>query len=481
MASLTLHDDRFFDPNPAIRRIAQVLYEAVCDLPLVCPHGHVPPALLAENEPFPEPTSLLFTPDHYIFRMLYSQGLRLEDLGIPTRDGTPVEDDPRAIWQAFGEHYYLFRGTPTRAWLDYELYHVFDIRQRLSRETAMDIYDQILGKLQQPAFRPRALFDQFDIEVLTTTDAASDSLEHHQTIRAADWDGRVVPCFRPDATFKIAQSGWRNEINRLADASGATIDSYDAFIQALEDRREYFKEMGATSTDHGVEHPRTHRLSDGTAERIFQRALAGEATEDDQAQFEAHMLMEMARMSVEDGLVMQIHPGSYRNHNATLYERFGPDVGADIPLRTEYTRNLRPLLNAYGTDPDFTLVVFTLDESTYGRELAPLAGHYPAMRIGPPWWFFDSIEGMKRYRRRITETAGFYNTAGFNDDTRAFLSIPARHDLARRLDANYVATLVARHQMGLDEAHEVMKALTVGLVRDTYNTEYARSCRDSTT
>ena len=469
MARLTLHDDRFFDPNPSVRRIARMLYEEVRDRPIVGPHGHVPPALLAENEPFPEPTSLLFTPDHYIFRMLYSQGLRLEDLGIPTVDGTPVEDDPRAIWQAFGEHYYLFRGTPTRAWLDYELYHVFDIRQRLSGETAMEIYDRIQEKLREPSFRPRALFDQFNVEVLTTTDAATAPLEHHRAIRESDWDGRVVPCFRPDALFKIADPDWGDERDRLAEAADTAIGTYDDFVRALEDRRAFFKEMGATSTDHGVYSPHTERLSDAEADRLFQRALAGEATDDDQARFEAHMLMEMARMSVDDGLVMQIHPGSYRDHNDALYERFGPDVGADIPVRTEYTKNLKPLLNTYGTDPDFTLVVFTLDETTYGRELAPLAGHYPAMRIGPPWWFFDSIEGMKRYRRQITETAGFYNTAGFNDDTRAFLSIPARHDLARRLDANYVATLVARHQIEMDEAREIMEALTVGLVRDTYN------------
>lgn len=469
MARLTLHDDRFFDPNPAIRRIARELYEDVRDRPLVCPHGHVPPALLADNEPFPEPTSLIFTPDHYIFRMLYSQGLRLEDLGIPTVNGTPVEDDPRKIWQAFGDHYYLFRGTPTRAWLDYELYHAFDVRRRLSGETAMEIYDKIQDKLNQPEFRPRALFDQFNIEVLTTTDAVTDSLEHHRAIQNAEWDGQVVPCFRPDSVFKISAPNWTDEIDRLSDVADTTIDSYDAFIRALEDRREDFKEMGATSTDHAVVNPHTERMSDEKAERIFQRALQGEATDEDQVQFEAHMLMEMARMSVDDGLVMQIHPGSYRNHNEALYERFGPDVGADIPIRTEYTRNLKTLLNRYGTNPEFTLVVFTLDETTYGRELAPLAGHYPAMRIGPPWWFFDSIEGMKRYRRQITETAGFYNTAGFNDDTRAFLSIPARHDLSRRLDANYVATLVARHQIDLDEAHEIMDALSVGLVRETYN------------
>jgi len=288
-------------------------------------------------------------------------------------------------------------------------------------------------------------------------------------IRESDWDGRVVPCFRPDALFKIADPDWADAVDRLADAADTRIGDYADFVRALEDRRAFFKEMGATSTDHGVYSPRTERLSDGEADRLFQRALAGDATAEDQAQFQAHMLMEMARMSVEDGLVMQIHPGSYRDHNEALYRRFGPDVGGDIPVRTEYTRNLKPLLNEYGRNPDFTLVVFTLDESTYGRELAPLAGHYPALRIGPPWWFFDSIEGMKRYRRRITETAGFYNTAGFNDDTRAFLSIPARHDLARRLDANYVATLVARHQIEMDEAHEIMEDLTVGLVRETYN------------
>jgi len=469
MDELTLHEDRYFAPNPSVRKTARTLYKSIQDYPLVCPHGHVPPALLANNEAFSEPTSLLFAPDHYIFRMLYSQGIQLEDLGIPTQDGTPVEDDPRAIWQTFGEHYYLFRGTPIRAWLDYELYHVFGIRQRLSGTTAMAIYDKMQDRLQEPAFRPQALYDQFGIEVLTTTDGAADSLTHHRAIRNSNWDGTVLPCFRPDATFKIADANWNDEIDRLASAANTKIGSYRNFIHALEDRRETFKALGATSTDHGVQYPFTERLFDGTAERLFQRARSGKATEEDQARFEAHMLMEMARMSIEDGLVMQIHPGSYRNHNEALYGRFGPNVGADIPVRTEYTGNLKALLNTYGTASNFTLVVFTLDESTYGRELAPLAGHYPALRIGPPWWFFDSIEGMRRYRERVTETAGFYNTAGFNDDTRAFLSIPARHDLARRMDANYVARLVERHQLGMSEAHEVMEDLTVGLVRDTYN------------
>jgi glucuronate isomerase len=467
--TLHLHPDRFFDSGPAVRRTARALYESVAELPLVCPHGHVPPALLAENEPFPEPTALFITPDHYIFRMLYAQGVSMEDLGIPTRDGTSVEADPRRIWQRFAERYYLFRGTPTRAWLDYVFYHVFDVRQKLDGDSAMAVYDQINERLQEPAFRPRALFERFNIEVLTTTDSAGDTLEHHRAIRESGWGGRVVPCFRPDAVFRIAAPGWRDELDRVAEASGLEIGSYADFIEALENRRAFFKAMGATSTDHAVVEPYTHRLSDAEAGRLFARALQGEATAEDQAAFEAHMLMEMARMSTEDGLVMQLHPGALRNHNQAVFARFGPDMGGDIPLRTEYTQNLRALLNTYGTDPRFTLVVFTLDESTYARELAPLAGHYPALRLGPAWWFFDSIEGMKRYRERTTETAGIYNTVGFNDDTRAFLSIPARHDLSRRVDANWLAGLVARHIIDEGDAHEMMRALAYDLVRDTYN------------
>ena len=468
MKPLALHPDRFFDAEPAVRSIARTLYEAVKALPLVCPHGHVPPVLLADDEPFPEPTSLLITPDHYIFRMLYSHGLRLEALGIPTQDGTPVETNPRTIWQRFADHYHLFLGTPTRAWLDYVFYHLFDIRTRLDGATAMPVYDQIRERLQEPAFRPRALFDRFNIEVLTTTDSAADPLAHHQAIRVSDWGGRVVPCFRPDAVFRIAAPGWRQEVERLAEAADLEITRYTDFIEALERRRAFFKEMGATSTDHAVLAPYAERISAGAADRLFQRAFRSEATAEDQAGFEAHMLMEMARMSVEDGLVMQLHPGAYRGHNEAVASRFGPDKGGDIPTATEYTYNLKALLNAYGTDPRLTLVVFTLDESTYSRELAPLAGHYPAMKLGPAWWFFDSIEGMRRYRELTTETAGIYNTAGFNDDTRAFLSIPARHDLARRVDANYVAGLVARHQVDLDDGRRMMRALAYDLAKATY-------------
>lgn len=448
--------------------IARALYDSAKDLPIVCPHGHVPPELLAENKPFPEPTALLITPDHYIFRMLYSQGIPLEQLGIPTIDGTPIAENPRVIWQCFADHYHLFLGTPTRAWMDYVLYHVFDVRIKLESATADTIYDAVLERLQEEAFRPRALFDSFNVEVLTTTDAATDTLAYHQMIRDSDWEGRVVPCFRPDAVFRISTPGWQQEIKKLAAVSGKEIASYQHFIAAIEGRREFFRSMGATSTDHAVLVPYTERISNKAAEDLFERAIRGKATAHDQAQFEAHMLMEMARMSVEDGLVMQIHPGSLRGHNAAIAKRFGPDKGADIPLATEYTQNLKALLNAYGTDARLRLVVFTLDETTYARELAPLAGHYPAMRLGPAWWFHDSIEGMRRYREQTTETAGIYNTAGFNDDTRAFLSIPARHDLARRVDANYLAGLVADYRIDAEDALKMMRALTYDLVKDTY-------------
>jgi glucuronate isomerase len=431
----------------------------------------VDPSLLANNSPFPEPTALLIIPDHYIFRMLHSQGLRLEDFGVPTRDGSPVEMDARVIWQRVADHWYLFRGTPSGVWLAHELHDVFGVRERLDGDSAQRIYDEISEKLRSPEFLPRALFEQFRIEMLATTDAAIDPLSHHQSIRASDWSYgrlRVVPSFRPDTLFRIAQPGWANDVSALESASGVSITSGAALVSALAERRRYFASLGATATDHGVLEPFTVELAPEESERLFQRAKNGDATAADQRQFEGHMLMEMARLSVEDGLVMQIHPGSFRDHNRAVFDRFGQDKGADIPIATEYTRNLHPLLSRYGDDPRFSMVLFTLDESTYSRELAPLAGHYPALRLGPPWWFHDSIEGLRRYREQVSETAGIYNTAGFNDDTRAFCSIPARHDLARRMDANWIAGLVARHIIEMDDARDMARALAVELARETY-------------
>jgi glucuronate isomerase len=465
---LVLHPERFFDSDPEIRRAARALYEETHALPLICPHGHVDPAWLATDEAFPEPASLIVAPDHYVVRMLYSRGVPMESLGIPTRDGSPVETDPRRIWQRFGDHAHLFRGTPTGVWLDHELHDVFGVDVRLDGGSAPYIYDQIAERLASPEFRPRRLYERFNIEVLATTDAASDSLEHHRAIRKSGWHGRVIPTFRPDAVFRIAAPNWRSELESFARASGREIADYRSFIDSLQRRRDSFKALGATATDHAVVEPFTMRLSPDDASAMFARALCGEATADDQRRFEAHMLMEMARMSVDDGLVMQLHPGSLRNHNRTVFERFGPDRGGDIPVATEYTRNLAELLNAHGNDARFSLVVFTLDESAYSRELAPLAGHYPALRLGPPWWFHDSVEGMTRYRQQVTETAGVYNTAGFNDDTRAFCSIPARHDLSRRVDANFLGGLVARHVVELADARTLARAMAYDLARETY-------------
>jgi len=463
-----LPENRYFDPDPTVRRIAGSLYEETRDLPIIAPHGHVDARILAEDEPFPEPNELIVVPDHYIVRMLYSQGVPMESLGVPPRDGSGAPADPREAWRLFAEHLHLFRGTPTGAWLGYELHEVFGVPERLTAETADEIYDEILEKLGSPEFRPRALFERFNIEVLTTTDAASDTLEHHRTIAASGWAGRVVPCFRPDAVFRIGRPDWTQNLSALGASCRHPIRSFEDFLAALASRREYFRTMGATSTDHAVLEPFTAHHTSEEMERMFQTATEGGATADVQREFEAGMLMEMARMSTEDGLVMQLHPGALRDHNQTVHDRFGPDMGGDIPVRTEYTRNLRPLLNAYGNDARLTLILFTLDESTYTRELAPLAGHYPAVRLGPPWWFYDSIEGMTRFRRSTTETAGIYNTVGFNDDTRAFCSIPARHDLSRRVDADYLAGLVARHVLDMTDARAMARALAYDLAKKAY-------------
>jgi len=464
-----LPDDRYFDPDPQHKQIAQHLYTTVADLPLVCPHGHVDPRMFADEAySFGTPVDLLIISDHYVFRMLYSHGIPLEKLGIPPQDGGRVEGDHRAIWQTFAENFYLFRGTPTGLWLTHKLHSLFGVEEKLSGSSAQDIYDQIAACLERPEFRPRRLFERFKIEVLCTTDAAADPLKHHRAIRESGWNGRVLPTFRTDAVVNLDTPGWRHHIQKLGEISGIEINSYRAFVQALENRRAFFKNMGATATDHSPLTPYTEELSDQEAGAIFQRALSGEATAGEATRFTGHMVMENARMCIEDGLVMQLHPGSYRNHNAPIYQRFGPDMGCDIPVSTEYTRNLRPLLNKYGNDPRLTLILFTLDETTYSRELAPLAGHYPAVKLGPPWWFSDSLEGMQRYRRLVVETAGLYNTVGFNDDTRAFPSIPARHDLWRRVDANWMAGLVLLGIVDIADAEQMIYDSAYRLAKQAY-------------
>jgi len=431
----------------------------------------VDPALLAENSPFPEPSALIVIPDHYLLRMLYSQGISLESLGAEPVGGLSSRADPRDVWRLFAANYFLFRGTPSRAWLDYELHEVFQVKRKLDADSADAVYDEIAEKLRSSEFLPRSLFERFRIETLATTDRATDSLGHHRTLRDSDLRGRVIPTFRPDALFKVASREWRAELALLEAAVGGAIPGFEEFLLALQKRRDFFRMMGATATDHAVAVPRTGRLPAEELNRVFDSARRGEATAADQSDFEAHMLMEMARMSVADGLVMQLHAGAMRDHNTLVADRFGPDKGGDIPLRTEFTENLRSLLNEYGNEPALTLILFTLDESTYSRELAPLAGHYPAVKLGPPWWFHDSLEGMERYREQTLSTAGIYNTAGFNDDTRAFCSIPARHDLSRRVDSNVLARMVVRHIIGEDEATEMAKLLAGALARRAYKIE----------
>ena len=464
--------DRLFDPEPSRRMVARGLYEAVTGLPLVCPHGHVDPRLLADpNAALGTPAELFVIPDHYVFRMLHSQGVPMEDLGVPTRDGTPVEANHREVWQRFCENFHLFLGTPTGLWIRDELANVFGVEEKLTGESAQRVYDHLEEKLASPEFSPRALFERFNVEVLCTTDAATDTLEHHRALREEGWGERVRPTFRPDAVVNLHSEGWRESVKKLSEVSGVDITSYRSFVGTLEERRTFFKDMGAVATDHAAMAPRTGRLSEAEAEAIFVRALRGEASADDAARFGAHMLMEMARMSAEDGLVMQLHAGSLRNHNEAVFGRFGLDKGADIPVVTEWTENLRPLLNDYGSDPRFRLIVYTLDESAYSRELAPLAGHYPALTLGAPWWFFDSPKGMRRYLDAVVETAGIYNLAGFNDDTRAFASIPARHDVWRRLCCDWLAGLVTTGVVDEEDAHEMASELAYGLAKKAYKLE----------
>lgn len=468
MTALTLNPDRLFPPGDAERAIARRLYSRVEDLPIVSPHGHTDPAWFSGNEAFANPASLLIVPDHYIFRMLCSQGVPLEALGIPARDGSAVEANPRKIWRLFAEHYHLFRGAPTRMWMDWVLSAVFGVTEKLTADSADRIFDRISECLPLDGFRPRALFDRFNIEVLATTESPLDELEHHRAIRDSGWKGRVITAYRPDPVVDPDFEGFGGNIARLSELTGEDALGWNGYLAAHRKRREFFKSMGATSTDHGHPTARTDNMNEAAAAALFAKALSGDFSADEAERFRAQMLTEMARMSLDDGLVMQIHPGSFRNHSAVLYNRFGRDKGADIPMRTDYVHALKPLLDAVGHEPDLTIILFTLDETSYARELAPLAGVYPALRLGPAWWFHDSPEGMRRFREQAMETAGFYNTVGFNDDTRAFLSIPARHDVARRMDCACLARLVADHRLPEDEAAELAIDLAYTLAKKAY-------------
>lgn len=463
-----LHEDRLFPTDPALRDLARALYDDVKALPILSPHGHTDPRWFAEDQPFPDPAQLFVTPDHYVFRMLCSQGVALSDLGVPRADGGPTETDGRKIWRLFAQHYHLLRGTPSRLWLDHSFQHVFGIDRRLSAETADWYYDHIADCLARPEFRPRALFERFDIEAIATTEAATDDLRWHAMIKDSGWQGRVITAYRPDGVIDPEMAGFAENVALMGQQTGFDTTTWAGYLDAHRARRAFFIEHGATSSDHGHASARTEDLPQADAAALFAKVLRGTCTPEEADAFRGHMLTEMARMSLEDGLVMQIHPGSRRNHSDQVLTMFGRDKGFDIPGRTDYVTALRPLLNAVGMDPHLTLILFTLDETAYARELAPLAGVWPCLRLGPAWWFHDSAEGMRRFREMTTETAGFYNTVGFNDDTRAFCSIPARHDVARRVDCSYLATLVATGRLAEDEAPEVARDLTYGLAKRAY-------------
>jgi len=466
-SALDLHPDRLLPSDPGLRELARRLYEGVAALPIISPHGHVPAAWLAHDIPFGDPTSLLITPDHYINRLLHAHGVQLSSLGVG-QSGLD-EEQSRSAFRTVCSHWSAYRGTPVRFWLDAQLAGIFGVKVRPSAETADQIYDQIAGCLESPSFRPRALFESFHIEVLATTDDPCDDLSAHQLLRDdPSWSGRVVPTFRPDRYLEAALPTWNADVDRLGQVSGIDTGSYDGFVEALEDRRRYFKEHGAVSSDHGHLDAGTDILETFEAERIFTSARRGDVSEAEATALRRHLTSEMARMACDDGLVMTLHPGVRRNHHQPTYQTYGADVGTDIPIRTEFTEALRPLLNRYGTHPDFRLVLFTVDETVFSTEIGPLAGFYPSVFAGAPWWFLDAPEAIRRYRAAITESAGFDKTSGFIDDTRAFCSIPARHDMSRRLDAGYLAQLVGEHRLDEDEAVESLHDLVVTIPRRAF-------------
>lgn len=466
-----LDPDRLLPVDPGVRRIARALLECTRSLPIISPHGHLDAAAFAEDRTIGDPAAEIVTRDHYLLRMLYSQGVPLEALGVARRDGGADVADGRSVWRTFAEHYALFRGTPSKLWLDHTLAEVFGVTEPLSASTADATYDHLIEALATDAFRPRALYERFGIEFLATTDGALDPLDAHAELAASDWDGRIVPTFRPDDVVDPDRPDFQDNLGRLADLTGEDTTTWSGYLAALRTRRQAFIAAGATATDHGHPSAVTVDLPLHEAEDLFRRVGKGEAEPGDAEHFRGQLLVEMAAMSVEDGLVLQLHAGSWRGHNPTLVDRFGPDMGADIPQPMDYVGGLKALLDRFGNAPGLTVVVYTLDESTYSRELAPLAGHYPALRLGPPWWFHDSPEGLRRFRQTVTETAGFANTVGFNDDARSLLSIPARHDMVRRIDAGFLAGLVAEGRLRDDEAAEVADDLAHGLARRAFKVD----------
>ncbi len=470
-----LNPDSLLGNDGAVREVARGLYESVAKLPIISPHGHVDPAMLVKNEPFANPAELFIYFDHYVTRLLHAEGIGLEQLGksaagsAGSASAGTGSTDPRQAWRILCANWHLFAGTSSGYWLTHEFATLFGINQTPSAANADELYDLISVQLAQPRMLPRALFAEFNIDVLATTDDPCDDLAAHQAL-AADptFTGRVVPTFRPDIYLDPRAANWSANVARLFEVAGVSNKTYDGFIEAIENRRAYFVANGAVSSDHGVYEPYTCVLSHERATELFAQALAGTISPADAREFAGHMLTEMARMSTNDGLVMTIHAGVYRNHSSQTHKTFGPDTGHDIPVRAEFTNNLRALLEAYGMHPNLTVILFSLDESTWGREIAPLAGFYPSVRIGAPWWFLDAPDSAMRYREAITDIAGFYRGSGFIDDTRAFLSIPARHDMARRVDSAYLARLVVDGRITLEQAQQIAVDLVVAVPKKAF-------------
>jgi glucuronate isomerase len=464
---LAPHPDRLLPADPATRSVARELYASVRDLPILSPHGHVPARWLAEDAAFPDPTALLITPDHYLTRLLHARGVPLEDLGVGVADPTPARS--REAFRLLCRHWPTFRGTPVKLWLEQVLVEVLGVDLVPAEATADDLYDAIAARVAEPGFRPRALYDRFGLDVLATTDDPGDDLAHHAALRTdPTWHGRVVPTFRPDRYLEAGVPGWTERVDALGEVAGTDTGTLAGWVDAMQRRREHFAAHGAVSSDHGHRDAAMAPLDPADGERLYAAARAGTATAAEAEALRRGLLFEMARMSSEDGLVMTLHPGVRRDHHAPSRERLGTDIGADIPVTVEFTEALRPVLHAFGTHPRFRLVVFTIDETTFSRELAPLAGFYPSLYVGAPWWFLDAPDAMERYRAAVTETAGFAKTSGFVDDTRAYLSIPARHDASRRADAAYLARLVADHRLTLDEAHETAVDLVTTIPREAF-------------
>ena len=378
------------------------LYSDVAELPIVSPHGHIDVRLFADPAARLDPPGRLFvSADHYVVRMLYSQGVPLERAGLGE-----TEVDDRAVWQLLADNVHLFALTPTGLWLRETLATVFGIEERLDSASAEVLYARVEEQLASPAFAPRALLDRFRVECLSTTDAAGASLADHRAL-AESQPGRIRPTFRPDAVVALDAAGWRDALVR---ARGCRRPR-DRRLRDVHRRR--WPSAAPRSRRSAGRQPITRRRAPTPRAsptvrrpRCSQPRLRARARHADARRFEAHMLNEFARMSSDDGLVMQLHVGSLRDHNSPLAERFGRDIGADIPVATDWTRGLRPLLEACGNDPGFTVILFTLDESTYSRELAPLAGHYPAVLLGCPWWFHDSPAGIDRFLDRVDGDGG---------------------------------------------------------------------------